>query len=121
MAIARALITKPFIAVVVLAGGCVVIQSIFHISIIDKLQSFGQLRTLGATKKQLSRIVRKEGWQLGWFGILLGAILGIIVPAFLVPNGLNLAGNLSVMFGTVLICRVMVGISIRKPVNMDNP
>lgn len=106
------------IAVVVLAGGCVVIQSIFRISIIDKIQSFGQLRTLGATKKQISRMVRKEGRQLGWFGILLGTILGIIVPAFLVPDGLNLSGNLAVMFGTAFICRGMVGISIRKPVKM---
>ncbi|MFR8337649.1 MAG: hypothetical protein ACLVAW_13780 [Eisenbergiella massiliensis] len=40
------------LAAVVLTGGCVVIQSIFRISIHDKIQSFGQLRTLGATKSR---------------------------------------------------------------------
>ena len=41
---------------IVLVGGCVVIQSIFRISIIDKIKSYGQLRTVGATKKQIMRI-----------------------------------------------------------------
>lgn len=49
------------LAAVVLTGGCVVIQSIFRISIHDKIQSFGQLRTLGATKKQIMRMVKKRG------------------------------------------------------------
>ena len=45
---------------IVLVGGCVVIQSIFRISIIDKIKSYGQLRTVGATKKQIMRIVKKR-------------------------------------------------------------
>ena len=54
---------------IVLVGGCVVIQSIFRISIIDKIKSYGQLRTGGATKKQIMRIVKKEGHSLGWKGM----------------------------------------------------
>ena len=34
-------------------GGYIVIQSIFRISINDKIQSYGQLRTIGATPKQI--------------------------------------------------------------------
>ena len=46
-------------------GGYVVLQSIFRISINDKIQSYGQLRTIGTTPKQLRRIVKKEGRFLG--------------------------------------------------------
>lgn len=106
------------LAVVVLIGGCVVIQSIFRISIIDKIQSFGQLRTLGATKKQIMRMVRKESRQLGGLGILAGTVMGIVMPVFFVPDGFNLLGNLAVIAAAVLICWGMVGISMKKPVKM---
>ncbi|MTR83412.1 ABC transporter permease, partial [Roseburia faecis] len=48
----------------VLIGGYIVIQSIFRISINDKIQSYGQLRTIGATPKQIKRIVKNEGRKL---------------------------------------------------------
>ena len=64
------------IAVLVIIGGYVVIQSIFRISINDKIQSYGQLRTIGTTPKQIRRIVKKEGRFLGWAGIGIGILLG---------------------------------------------
>ena len=56
-------------------GAWVVIQSIFRISINDKIKSYGQLRTIGATKKQIKRIVKKERNQLGVLGSIIGMIL----------------------------------------------
>lgn len=106
------------LAAVVLIGGCVVIQSIFRISINDKIQSFGQLRTFGATRKQIMRRVKKEGRQLGWLGIFAGTVSGIIIPVFLIPNGLHIAGYLIVLAATILICWGMVVLSIKKPVRM---
>ena len=61
----------------VLIGGYIVIQSIFRISINDKIQSYGQLRTIGATPKQIKRIVKNEGRKLGSIGILIGTVLGV--------------------------------------------
>ena len=52
------------IAALVLAGGYVVIQSIFRISVNDKIQSYGQLRTIGATPRQIRRSVGLTGKQL---------------------------------------------------------
>ena len=63
----------------VLAGGCLVIQSIFRISIQDKIQSYGQLRTLGATARQIRRMVHGEGRRLGSLGLLAGVVLGALV------------------------------------------
>ena len=42
----------------VLIGSYTVIKSIFQISIINKIQNYGQLRTIGMTQKQIKR---KEG------------------------------------------------------------
>lgn len=53
------------IAALVLAGGYVVIQSIFRISVNDKIQSYGQLRTIGATPRQIRRIVKKGEPEAG--------------------------------------------------------
>ena len=64
------------IAALVLAGGYVVIQSIFRISVNDKIQSYRQLRTIGATPRQIRRIVKKESGRLGGIGILIGILLG---------------------------------------------
>ena len=73
------------IAVLVIIGGYVVIQSIFRISINDKIQSYGQLRTIGTTPKQIRRIVKKEGRFLGWAGIGIGIFSGVcsrVCPVF---------------------------------------
>ena len=103
---------------IVLVGGCVVIQSIFRISIIDKIKSYGQLRTIGATKKQIMRIVKKEGHSLGWKGMSIGILLGLGVTLLLFPKGFSLLGYLLVIGGTVFICWIMICLSIRKPVKL---
>lgn len=103
---------------IVLVGGCVVIQSIFRISIIDKIKSYGQLRTIGATKKQIMRIVKKEGHSLGWKGMSIGILLGLGVTLLLFPRGFSLLGYLLVIGCTVLICWTMICLSIRKPVKL---
>lgn len=103
---------------IVLVGGCVVIQSIFRISIIDKIKSYGQLRTVGATKKQIMRIVKNEGHSLGWKGMSIGILLGLGVTLLLFPRGFSLLGYLLVIGCTVLICWTMICLSIRKPVKL---
>ena len=80
------------IAALVFAGGYVVIQSIFRISVNDKIQSYGQLRTIGATPKQIRRIVKKESRRLGGIGILLGLLLGVGGGLLLFPKGFHGGG-----------------------------
>ena len=61
----------------VLIGVCsLVIYNIFFISVMNNVTSFGQLRTLGATKKQIKRIISKEGNYLALRFIPLGCIVG---------------------------------------------
>ena len=74
---------------IVLIGGYIVIQSIFRISINDKIKSYGQLRTIGATPKQIKRIVKREGRKLGSIGILIGTVLGVCGGFLLFSKGFN--------------------------------
>ena len=102
----------------VLIGGYIVIQSIFRISINDKIQSYGQLRTIGATPKQIKRIVKREGRKLGSIGILIGTVLGVCSGFLLFSKGFN-AVSYAVMVSLTLISGwIMVSISIRKPVKI---
>ena len=103
---------------IVLIGGYIVIQSIFRISINDKIKSYGQLRTVGATQKQIKRIVKREGRKLGSIGILIGTVLGVCTGFLLFSKGFN-AVSYAVMVSLTLISGwIMVSISIRKPVKI---
>ena len=106
------------IAALVLIGGYVVIQSIFRISIQDKIQSYGQLRTIGATSKQIRRVVKRESHRLGSIGILLGVLLGVAGGLLLFPKGFHGLYYGAAVLLTVLICWFMVTISVRRPVKI---
>ena len=106
------------VAAIVLIGGCIVIQSIFHISINDKIQSYGQLRTIGATSKQIKRFVKKEGHRLGGIGILVGVLLSVICSLITFFDGFNALYYAGIVLLTILICWIMVSLSIRKPIKI---
>ena len=102
----------------VLIGGYIVIQSIFRISINDKIQSYGQLRTIGATPKQIKRIVKREGRKLGSIGILIGTVLGVCGGFLLFSKGFNAVSYVATVILTLISSWIMVSVSIRKPVKI---
>lgn len=102
----------------VLIGGYIVIQSIFRISINDKIQSYGQLRTIGATPKQIKRIVKNEGRKLGSIGILIGTVLGVCGGFLLFSKGFNAVSYMATVILTLISSWLMVSVSIRKPVKI---
>ena len=102
----------------VLIGGYIVIQSIFRISINDKIKSYGQLRTIGATPKQIKRIVKNEGRKLGSIGILIGTVLGVCGGFLLFSKGFNAVSYVTTVILTLISSWIMVSISIRKPVKI---
>ena len=103
---------------IVLIGGYIVIQSIFRISINDKIKSYGQLRTIGATPKQIKRIVKREGRKLGSIGILIGTVLGVCGGFLLFPKGFNAVSYVATVILTLISSWIMVSVSIRKPVKI---
>ena len=103
---------------IVLIGGYIVIQSIFRISINDKIQSYGQLRTIGATPKQIKRIVKREGRKLGSIGIVIGTVLGICGGFLLFSKGFNAVSYVATIILTLISSWIMVSVSIRKPIKI---
>ena len=106
------------VAVLVIIGGYVVIQSIFRISINGKIQSYGQLRTIGTTPKQIRRIVKKEGRFLGWAGIGIGILMRCAAGFALFSRGFYLPFYAAAIVLTALLGWFMVSIAIRRPVKI---
>lgn len=88
----------------VLIGSYTVIKSIFQISIINKIQNYGQLRTIGMTQKQIKKIVKKEGRYLGVRGILIGITLAVLCSAIILAKGINIRNYIVCAMITAAIC-----------------
>ena len=84
------------IVVVILFTSVFSIRNSFAISTTEKAKMYGMLRSVGATKKQVKKMVFYEGFILGFFGLLIGSLLGIIVTYLLtiVVNKLMIDGNM---------------------------
>ena len=75
------------------------IRNSFAISISEKTKTYGMLSSVGATKKQIRRMVLFEGFVIGLIGISIGILLGVLVNILLVfiintiANNANLFGD----------------------------
>lgn len=67
------------ILLVVVLAGILTIYSIYYISMIYKVQEFGKLKALGATKRQIRQIVFREGMLVAAVAIPIGLVLGSIL------------------------------------------
>ena len=56
------------------------IYSLYYISMIYKVQEFGKIKALGATKKQIRQIVFREGMLTACIAVPAGLIAGSIFP-----------------------------------------
>ena len=103
------------IGLVVLFAGVVVIYSIFYISIINRIQYFGQLRTIGTTGKQIKRIVKREGALLFCIGAPSGLAMGSIFAWILNSEGWSWINFL--IWGALIILAEYIAVlySISKP------
>ena len=110
----------------IMATGYLIIYNIFQISVIHDIQSYGQLKTLGTTKRQIKKIINKQGMFLSLIGIPIGLIIGFFLGRALVPalmNGTTYASesgvvvniNPLIFIGSAIFAFVTVYISARKP------
>lgn len=79
---------------VMMLTGYLIIYNIFQISIMKDIRFFGLLKTVGATKKQIRRLVIRQVLLLSCIGIPIGLILGFFVGNVMMPIFLNLATGL---------------------------
>ena len=101
---------------VVLIGVCsLVIYNIFFISVMNNVTSFGQLRTLGATKKQIKRVISKEGNYLALRFIPLGCIAGGMLSFLIDRTAFQLFPDAVIVLLSGAAVFICVKLSILKP------
>lgn len=67
---------------IILIAGALTIYSIYYVSLINKVQEFGKLAALGATKKQIRQIILRENLIVAGIAIPIGLLLGIASVKF---------------------------------------
>lgn len=84
----------PILAVIfVMISGYLLIYNIINISVLQEMHMYGQLKALGATSKQLKKIVRKQVNLVAAVGIILGLLFGTAFAVITVPKFLEALMN----------------------------
>ena len=104
------------IGFVTFIGSGIVIYSIFYISVASSIRNYGQLRTIGTTKRQIKKMVYREGKLLAAIAIQIGLVIGNVIGYFLVPAGWYWLTTLCVTAGVGLFAFIIVMIAIHTPV-----
>lgn len=100
---------------IVIASGILVIYCIFYLSILNSIKEYGQMRTIGMTKKQIKRLVSREGYVLSCIAIPIGLVMGTILSYALIPQGFTFGTIIWVWPLVMVLVYITVRLSIRKP------
>ena len=104
------------IGFVTFIGSGIVIYSIFYISVASSIRNYGQLRTIGTTKRQIKKMVYREEKLLAAIAIPIGLVIGNVIGYFLIPAGWYWLTTLCVTVGVGLFAFIIVMIAIHTPV-----
>ena len=109
---------------VIILGG-MVIYSIYYVSVISNIQEMGKLKALGATKKQIRRLLSTESMTLSIIGIPLGILLGYLITAamftliiFTGESEVDTFWYPAVVLAVIAAVLLTILVSIRKPMKM---
>lgn len=73
------------IIAIILVSGYLLIYNIFYISVMRDVRFYGLLKTIGATQKQLKRVVNFQALLLCAAGIPIGLLFGYLLGIVLIP------------------------------------
>ena len=115
----------------------VVIYNIFQVGIANKIQEYGKIKALGATKKQMKQLIFREGIFLTFFSIPVGLLFGFLIAKCgfnwlveqgnLVSTGTGSMGvqnhqvplfSLPVMLICIFVSFLTVALALRKPMKI---
>ena len=108
----------------VLVGGIVliscilVIYGVFYLAVIGNIRHFGQLRTIGMSRKQIRKMIQKEGKAIFRYAIFIGLAIGGICGYVFFPKGFHLGNTVVVMIVVFLLVYAIVKVSILKPARL---
>ncbi len=108
--------------------GYLLIYNIFYISISNDIQFYGQLRTIGTTSIQISKIISKQAIKLACLGIAAGLLTSFVLSHFIIPaalrtltetnSGITVVQQPIIYLGAAIFSLIMVFLSVRKPIQI---
>lgn len=119
-----------FVIITIMICTIVVIYNSFNISVIERIRYFGILKAIGATPKQIRRIIFKEGFLMGIIALPLGCIIGFLSLKYgikiFIGDTLMFIGDFkvgfypSIILGTALLVAITILLSIIGPARKAN-
>lgn len=112
------------ISLIIMLSSILVIYSVFYVSIIVKVQEYGKIRAMGATKKQIKNIIFKEGLLLSAIAIPMGLIIGwfigdVIMRKLLLMDEYNVGSyTLAIIIIAAIVSLITVYLSLLKPMKI---
>ncbi len=104
-------------AVIMLA--CVlVIYGVFYLSVVGRIHQFGQLRTIGMTRKQIRKFIAREGGILYLLSAPAGILIGGIAGYLIIPDGFDIHHTLFIAGLVLVIVYSITMLSIRRPARL---
>lgn len=104
-----------FMAGIALFVGSFLIYNAFSMTVVERTRELGLLRSVGMTRRQITRQVIYEGLILGCFGALAGAGMGIVMSMGLMELMSQVLGqtlNASEIQPDVLLTSMAIGITV---------
>lgn len=80
------MVLPVLLIILVIICGYLLVYNIMNISILRDMHMFGQLKTLGATSRQIKTIVRKQARLLCLIGIPAGLLFGLFLSRVILPG-----------------------------------
>ncbi len=78
-------VLAAFLLLIIFASGYLIINNVYRINIYSDIRSFGLLKTIGFSGKQLKALVKWQSVYLAVPGIIVGLVFGIIVGSLILP------------------------------------
>ena len=108
----------PLLAVLTSILAAAIVYGVFYTKITKNVQMFGQLRTIGMTKKQIKRMARREGRLYAMAGIPLGLAAGALTGFIGCPKGFHIKPTIIYAILIAIVAFIIVNIAIFKPVRI---
>lgn len=124
----------PMLSVLlIMIAGYLLVYNVVYISVLQEMHLYGQLKTLGATCRQLRQIVKRQTHLVALLGIPVGLLLGTVLAEIAVPtllasltknNGFGTAFDTDIVISPLiylfaaLFAYLTVMLSNRKPARM---
>lgn len=121
------------LALFIVLSGYLLISNVMYISVARDIRFYGMLKTIGASSRQIKKLVRMQAMRLSLIGIPAGLLLGAISSFGIVPFAMEMfatsmtgmdtaSGSISfhplIFIGTACFSLLTVFLSCRKPAKL---